>query len=290
MKLQGEFHFCKAKLTFLKNDPFCYVGFMATPKDLKRYRRNRQNELDAAALYRVMAETEPQKSLAEIYRRLAGVEEKHARFWEDELHKAQVVLAPWKPGLRLRILRWLAGRLGPDAVLPMIAATESEGRRDYDDQPEAEGSSLPVDERSHARVLSEMVRSTAARGMEGNALGRLEGRHRAIGGNALRAAVLGANDGLVSNLSLVMGVTGAHLSEHAVVLTGMAGLLAGACSMAIGEWVSVQSSRELNQRQLEIEADELDGSAGRRKRRIGAYLPGQRHCRRPGPSIGRAFI
>jgi VIT1/CCC1 family predicted Fe2+/Mn2+ transporter len=93
--------------------------------------------------------------------------------------------------------------------------------------------------------------------MEGRALARLEGRHRAVGGNALRAAVLGANDGLVSNLSLVMGVAGAQLSDQGVLITGLAGLLAGACSMAMGEWLSVQSARELAQRQLAIEAEEI---------------------------------
>jgi vacuolar iron transporter family protein len=85
----------------------------------------------------------------------------------------------------------------------------------------------------------------------------LEGRHHAIDGNALRAAVLSANDGLVSNLSLVMGVAGADLAGHAIFITGIAGLLAGACSMAMGEWISVKSSRELSQRQIELEADEI---------------------------------
>src|SRR5580698_5398300 len=75
--------------------------------------------------------------------------------------------------------------------------------------------------------------------------------------NALRAAVLGANDGLVSNLSLVMGVSGAEIAARSILLTGIAGLIAGACSMAIGEWLSVTESRELNQRQIDIEADEL---------------------------------
>ena len=78
-----------------------------------------------------------------------------------------------------------------------------------------------------------------------------------MGGNALRAAVLGANDGLVSNLALVMGVAGAALPARVVLITGVAGLLAGAGSMALGEWVSVQSSRELYRRQLEIEAEEI---------------------------------
>lgn len=87
-----------------------------------------------------------------------------------------------------------------------------------------------------------------------------ERRHaplRHVGGNALRAAVLGANDGLVSNLALVMGVAGAAFSGRTVLITGIAGLLAGAGSMALGEWISVQSSRELFRRQLAIEAEEL---------------------------------
>jgi len=84
----------------------------------------------------------------------------------------------------------------------------------------------------------------------------LEGRHRG-GGNTLRAAVLGANDGLVSNLSLVMGVAGAAAAENTIVLTGLAGLVAGACSMAMGEWLSVTSSRELYQSQIATEAEEL---------------------------------
>jgi VIT1/CCC1 family predicted Fe2+/Mn2+ transporter len=88
----------------------------------------------------------------------------------------------------------------------------------------------------------------------------LEGRHRGATGNALRAAVLGANDGLVSNLSLVMGVAGAAAAERTILLTGLAGLVAGACSMAMGEWLSVTSSRELNEKQIATEAEELKRS------------------------------
>jgi hypothetical protein len=93
--------------------------------------------------------------------------------------------------------------------------------------------------------------------LEGGALAQIEGRHRAGGGNALRAAVLGANDGLVSNMSLVMGVAGAALSGSVILVTGLAGLLAGAFSMALGEWLSVQSSRELYERQIAIEKEEI---------------------------------
>jgi VIT1/CCC1 family predicted Fe2+/Mn2+ transporter len=91
----------------------------------------------------------------------------------------------------------------------------------------------------------------------GETLARLEGRHRAPGGNALRAAVLGANDGLTSNLALVMGVAGAQLKASAILITGLTGLLAGAFSMAIGEWISVQSARELYERQVKTESAEI---------------------------------
>jgi VIT1/CCC1 family predicted Fe2+/Mn2+ transporter len=87
-----------------------------------------------------------------------------------------------------------------------------------------------------------------------------EDQHRAKQGNALRAAVLGANDGLVSNLSLVMGVAGASLGRQEILITGLAGLIAGSCSMAMGEWVSVTSARELMQRELAVERRELEES------------------------------
>ena len=105
-------------------------------------------------------------------------------------------------------------------------------------------------------VLKQLV-LTQPRGLQGSFLGRLEGRHRAVGGNALRAAVLGANDGLCSNLSLVMGVAGAAADAQLILVTGLAGLLAGACSTALGEWASVASSRELAQREIRIESSEL---------------------------------
>jgi VIT1/CCC1 family predicted Fe2+/Mn2+ transporter len=152
------------------------------------------------------------------------------------------------------VLAVMARRLGPEWVLPSIARQERQGRGMYDDQPEAHGTPLPGDERSHARVLAQIQSG----GLPGDAVARLEGRHRSIGGNALRAAVLGANDGLVSNLSLVMGVAGASLPGRTILITGAAGLIAGACSMAMGEWVSVQCSREAAEHQLDIEADELD--------------------------------
>src|ERR1700712_3602186 len=87
-------------------------------------------------------------------------------------------------------------------------------------------------------------------------------------GNALRAAVLGANDGLVSNLSLVMGIAGAAAAERTIMLTGLAGLVAGACSMAMGEWLSVASARELYEKQIATEAMELQESPEEEKEEL----------------------
>jgi VIT1/CCC1 family predicted Fe2+/Mn2+ transporter len=229
---------------------------MARPEDILRYRTNLQGEVDGATLYRTMAEVTTQPQLAAIYRRLAMVEEAHARLWEQQLRKAGQPVPPLRPSWRARTLRWLARRLGPSWVLPTLATMEQVDQHMYDSQPEARRTTLPADERSHARLLRTIASASPA-GMQGRTLARLEGRHRAVGGNALRAAVLGANDGLVSNLSLVMGVAGAQVADQGILITGLAGLLAGACSMAMGEWLSVQSSRELAQRQLAIEAAEI---------------------------------
>ena len=154
------------------------------------------------------------------------------------------------------ILIWLARKFGPGAILATVAADERAGRTGYDTQREASGTKMPAQERLHSRLLGAMARSGGGAG--GAEMARLEGRHRNVGGNALRAAVLGANDGLCSNLSLVMGVAGAAPSGKVVLLTGLAGLVAGAASMALGEWVSVTSSRELAERELETERSEIE--------------------------------
>jgi VIT1/CCC1 family predicted Fe2+/Mn2+ transporter len=127
----------------------------------------------------------------------------------------------------------------------------------YVTQKETEGTPLTADEHLHDRMLDEIL-AVDTKGASGSYLAELEGRHKSVGGNTLRAAVLGANDGLCSNLSLVMGVAGASLNNHLLLLTGLAGLLAGAFSMALGEWISVKSSQELAEREIQIESEEFD--------------------------------
>ncbi|HEX2300774.1 MAG TPA: hypothetical protein VHH34_20090, partial [Pseudonocardiaceae bacterium] len=165
---------------------------MATSAEVRRWRRNFRDEVDGAALYRAMAEGEPSPELADVYRRLGAVEQRHADFWSGRLrsHGARVPRA--RPSLRARVLGLLARRFGAAVVVPSVARAERLGRTMYDDQVEAAGTSLPADERSHAFLLGQL-----GSGVPGSSLNRLEGRHRTPGGNAVRAAVLGANDGLL---------------------------------------------------------------------------------------------
>jgi len=224
--------------------------------DVERYRENWQDEVDSAAEYRTLAAREPDPKIAKVYSNLAKMEEAHIGFWEERLRAAGEKVGQRRPSWRSRALIWIAKRLGADAVLSTIAAKEAADRNVYVKQPETGGTRMSAQEQWHTRVLGQLIR-TQPRGVSGNFLGRLEGRHRAVGGNALRAAVLGANDGLCSNLSLVMGVAGASIDRHGILVTGVAGLIAGACSMALGEWVSVTSARELAEREIRIESSEL---------------------------------
>ena len=222
----------------------------------KRLLENWTEEKNSAAPYAGLAKSEQDPRLSEVYRRLAASEEKHAAGWEEKLLQAGGSLPEFRPSWRTRTLSWLAKKFGVESVLPTLAATETATSNDYASQPDAQAL-IPV-ERSHAILLQQMNKTSG--GVSGDVLAQMEGRHRTAGGNALRAAVLGASDGLVSNFNLVMGVAGAELSHTAILLTGLAGLLAGAISMALGEWISVQSSRELYERQIETERGEILGS------------------------------
>jgi VIT1/CCC1 family predicted Fe2+/Mn2+ transporter len=225
--------------------------------DSARYRANLRSEQESAALYQMLAAAEPDEHLAQVYRRMAAVEQRHAAVWAEHVRQMGTPPPPYHPSWRVRALGWFARRFGPGAVLPIVVRMERDAIHAYDGQREAQAASMPADERSHARVF-QYLQATTPGGIAGTVLAQLEGRHRNTGGgNALRAAVLGASDGLTSNLSLVMGVAGASVSSRTTLLTGFAGLLAGALSMAIGEWLSVQSARELYGHQIAIERQEL---------------------------------
>lgn len=159
----------------------------------------------------------------EILDALADAEGRHEAHWLELLGGEPTRLP--RPGIRTRMLGWMASRFGSIFVLAL--AQNAEGRSPYEDDPHATAS-MAADEKIH----QEVVRGLAARGRR-----RLSG--------TFRAAVFGANDGLVSNLALVIGIGATGVGAQFVLISGIAGLLAGALSMAAGEFVSVRSQREL---------------------------------------------
>lgn len=224
--------------------------------EIRQYLKNWQDEMDGAETYSRMAAVEKDEKIAGLYGRLAETERVHAARWEEKLRALEVPVPAYRPSWQTRVLRWLILRVGPDLVLPTLSSQEQRTSKNY--RKQQAGGDMARDERSHAVLLQQLVQTS--KGLEGSTLARIEGRHRGAGGNALRAAVLGSSDGLISNYNLIMGVAGAAMSSSNILLTGLAGLLAGAISMAMGEWISVQSSRELFEKQLATEREEIESA------------------------------
>ena len=225
--------------------------------DIRRFQANLRDELDGASLYTRIAEAEADPVRRDLFLQLAQAEARHAALWRERLEKAGVALEPYVPSFRTRLLGRLARRFGPRFVMPTIAAAEFSDRNKYASQSDAQ--MISAEERGHAAVVQEIARSGTPGGASGADIARAEPWHRsASGGNNLRAAVLGANDGLVSNFCLIMGVAGAGATGRIILLTGLAGLVAGACSMALGEWLSVTNARELASSQIAKEAEEIE--------------------------------
>ena len=222
------------------------------PADPKgRYRRYLETELDAAAMYGAMARVERDQKRSDVFQRLVDAEMEHARLWAEKLGLDRERIKPPTPGLRLRLFQAAALVFGTSRIVPWLTRGELKELEMYASDPEARG--LVSEERYHARILRELVAS-------GDSLEamRAERRHVLGAGGSLRAAVLGVNDGLVSNFSLVMGVAGADLQADFVLLAGIAGLLAGAFSMAAGEYVSMRSQRDVYEHQIREQEMGLD--------------------------------
>jgi VIT1/CCC1 family predicted Fe2+/Mn2+ transporter len=222
--------------------------------DVARYRQNYLIEMDGIALYRSMAAAEDDQKRAAIFEKMARAEERHAQRWSRLIQTAGGTVPRYRPSARVRVLGFIARHFGTRRVLPIISALEARDEAGYLAQPEAEG--LPAQERAHSRALREMGDELPAQ--EG-IIGR-EGWHVMSRGGSLRAAVFGVNDGLVSNLSLVMGFAGADARAEYILLAGIAGLLAGSFSMAAGEYVSMSAQRELYEQQIAMEKQELEMS------------------------------
>ena len=192
------------------------------PSSVRKWRRRLADEREEAKVYRDLASRRSGED-RDILLGLAEAEERHAAHWADLLGDE---VGPARRGApRMRVLAWLARRFG--SVFVLALAQRAETRSPYGSDTDATPA-MAADERVH----EEVVRGLAVRG-------------RARVSGTFRAAVFGANDGLVSNLSLVLGVVGGGASTTTVLLTGLAGLLSGALSMGAGEYVSVRSQREL---------------------------------------------
>jgi VIT1/CCC1 family predicted Fe2+/Mn2+ transporter len=195
-----------------------------------------EHEMESVFLYRVVAESETSEERRALFTKLAGEAEGQAAIWAGEIQKKDGQPPDgYAPPARARIVAGLVRRLGPRRMKGVLAAMKVRGMSVYSSDPHPPGHPMPhsVDE-----------------------IGR---RHRgSIAGGNLRAAVFGASDGLVSNACLILGVAGAAGGQgHAVLVSGVAGLLAGAFSMAAGEYVSVRSQREMFEYQIGAERDEL---------------------------------
>jgi VIT1/CCC1 family predicted Fe2+/Mn2+ transporter len=190
-------------------------------------------EQRSAYLYRACAEAEAGTARADLFRRLAGEAEAQAAIWRAQLTASgKPAPPPFVPDARARLVAKLVQLLGPRRLRGVLAAMKVRGMAIYSKR-EPGGHSAPV-------------------------AGGVEHRHRGLGGGGnLRAAVFGINDGLVSNASLIFGVVGASPDVAVVLLTGVAGLTAGAFAMAAGEFVSVRSQRELFEYQIGLEREEL---------------------------------
>lgn len=179
-------------------------------------------EKRAAYLYGIMAAYEANAIHKKLFLNLQTAAEDQAAVWQQKLLKEnQTTPASFTPDLRTRIVIWLIKHIGTQSLHHMLAAMKIRG--------------MSVFTQYHT-----------------------EHKHTSLNSASnLRAAIFGINDGLISNMSLILGLVGAHTDQHFIVVASLAGLLAGACSMGAGEYISVRSQREVFEHQIAIEKQEL---------------------------------
>jgi VIT1/CCC1 family predicted Fe2+/Mn2+ transporter len=234
---------------------------VATPRKavnkVAEFREHWSDEMDGAALYRALAES-AEGEQREIFTELAAAEERHARHWASKLVEAgepEPSTTSHRRSPKTRLLIWMTSHFGARAMLPIIERAEATDAGKYMSVPEA-APGMVTDERLHGLAVGAMA-GPISPGSVRSGIARGERWHRADGSGALRATIFGVNDGLVSNSALVMGVTGGHASGRTILLAGLAGLLAGSFSMGAGEYVSVRSQREMFEREISLEAEEI---------------------------------
>jgi len=213
-----------------------------------------QTEIDACFLYQKLAENETDITIANVFRQMSEIEKGHAEAFakKENINLANLIQPSW----RAHVLNTIGRIFGYGYVLGALMDTEKSISSSIISSKKKNKIDINGSETNHVTILRSILEKED--GVTGVQLSKFESRHRSVGGNAIRAAVLGGNDGLVSNFSLVMGIAGATAGQQGVLLAGLAGLLAGALSMALGEWISVKSSQELYENQMQLEMDELE--------------------------------
>jgi len=223
-----------------------------------------QTEIDACYLYQRLAEKESDETIANVFRQMSDIEKSHAEAFakKENISLENLIQPSW----RAKTLNTIGKIFGYDYVLGALMDTEKSISNAVIAQKQKSKLQITGTETNHVKILRSILEKEDK--VSGAQLSRFEKGHRSVGGNAIRAAVLGGNDGLVSNFSLIMGVAGASSSQSAVLLAGLAGLLAGALSMSLGEWISVKSSQELYENQMQIEMEELETNPEGEKKEI----------------------
>ncbi len=223
-----------------------------------------QTEIDACYLYRRLAENEKDEAVANVFRQMSEIEQGHAEAFARKANIPTENLI--QPSWRAKTLNLIGKIFSYDYVLGAMMDTEKSLSNAIIKTKERNKIELTGVETNHVKILWSILEND--KNISGAQHAKFEKKHRSVGGNAIRAAVLGGNDGLLSVFSLVMGVAGAQAGNHAVLLAGIAGLLAGALSMALGEWISVKSSQELYENQMAIEMEELETNPAGEEREL----------------------
>ena len=213
-----------------------------------------QTEVDASYLYGILAAREEDPQVAHIFSEMSDIERSHAVAFLEKNNLSPDQMPG--PSGRARILERIGKVFGNDYILGVLLDTEKSLAFSVAQARKKSNTKSSLSDTAHVTILNNVLNGKGQ--FNGTNIARFEKRHRSVGGNALRAAVMGGNDGLVSNFSLIMGVAGATNGQQEVLLAGMAGLLAGALSMAMGEWISVKSSQELYENQMDLEMEELE--------------------------------
>jgi VIT1/CCC1 family predicted Fe2+/Mn2+ transporter len=219
---------------------------------------NLRLERDAILLYDALGTIEQDPNRAAAFHRIAANERRHADIWAGKLRESgtDVPPAPTRPRIRVAFIILVARLFGTRAVSDLVTALEGDEEEIYGEQSSPEVEAIAADEREHAEIWRRLKDPDYHPDRD---IARRERWHRSGRSGTLRAVIFGVSDGLVSNLALVMGVAGAA-GEHGsfILLAGVAGLLAGAFSMAAGEYISMQSQRELFERQIALERAEME--------------------------------